>query len=161
MRIDLVATTGIRPRTEFWATAVDLATGEVANDIEGPLLAALAEGTFQEVQPAPAPVPLEELEALLSAKRRAVQGERRQDNEAMVEGRIQSRKQGLTRKIIRTRETLQDLRSKGRDQRILRLHEGRIRNLEQDLEEIIQTLESRKALTVSNDPVAVLIVEGV
>jgi superfamily II DNA or RNA helicase len=161
VRLDLVSTTGIRPRTEFWATGVDLESGAVAADIEAPLLAALAEGTFASIEQRPVDVPLLRLDSLLSTKRRDIQRERLQDNEAMVEGRIQSRRQGLARKIRRTKETLSELRSKGSDQRIVRLHEGRVRNLTQDLEEIVGTLESRKVLTVSSDPVAVLIVEGV
>jgi hypothetical protein len=161
VRLDLVNTTGIRPRTEFWATGVELESGAVAPDIEAPLLAALAEGTFASIEQRPVDVPLLRLDSLLSAKRRDVQRERLQDNEAMVEGRIQSRRQGLARKIRRTKETLSDLRSRASDQRIVRLHEGRVRNLTQDLEEIVAKLESRKVLTVSSDPVAVLIVEGV
>lgn len=167
VRLDLVRTTGIRPRTEFWATGVSLDSGRVAPHIEGPLLSALAEGTFKEIAPTPTEVPLAELESLLSANRRSVQGERRQDNVAMVEGRIQSRKQGITRKIRRARETLADLRMRGTrnaqpvDPRIVRLHEGRIRNLNQDLAEIVASLEGKKALTVSSDPIAVLVVEGV
>lgn len=161
VRLDLVSTTGIRPRTEFWATGIALASGEVAPDVEGPLLTALAEGTFQEIPTTPTQVPLSDLEALLSAKRRKVQTERRQDNEAMVEGRIQSRRQGIERKIRRTHETLAAQRMSDGDPRIIRLHEGRLRNLTQDLEEIVCSLEGKKSLTVSSDTIAVLIVEAV
>lgn len=161
VRLDLVTSTGLRPRTEFWATGVDVVSGEVASDVEGPLLTGLAEGTFRVVGPTSETVPLTTLESLLSSKRREVQAERSRDNVAMVEGRIQSRRQGISRKIDRTRGTLASLRAAGGDPRIIRLHEGRLRNLTQDHEDIVVSLESKKALTVSSDPIAVLIVEGV
>jgi hypothetical protein len=101
------------------------------------------------------------LERLLSVKRRSVQAERRQDNEAIVEGRIQSRLEGIARKIARTRETLAELRGRHGDPRIIRMHEGRIRNLTDDMHAVAAKLEAQKALTVSSDPVAVLVVHGV
>jgi hypothetical protein len=159
--LDLVTTTGLRPRTEFWATGIDMDSGDVAPDVEGPLLTALAEGTFSEGPDAGSDVPLHELERLLSVKRRSVQAERRQDNEAIVEGRIQSRLEGIARKIARTRETLAELRGRHGDPRIIRMHEGRIRNLTDDMHAVAAKLEAQKALTVSSDPVAVLVVHGV
>jgi superfamily II DNA or RNA helicase len=160
VRLDLIRTTGIRPRTEFWATSIDLSTGISSPEVEALLLTALAEGTFEKVSPLGVDVPMDALEAALSTKRFQMQQSRFADNEVMVEGRIQSRKQGIERKIRRTRSTLADLLARGADTRIVRLHEGRIRNLERDAEEIIASLERRKALTVSSDPIAVMVVRG-
>jgi hypothetical protein len=161
VRLDLVHTTGLRPRRELWATAVDLVTGESIDDVETPLLTALAEGTLVNVAPRQESVPMDSLASLVSIKRRAVREERGRDNEAMVEGRIQSRRRGIALKIHRAEQTLTEVRQQRRDPRIIRLHEGRIRNLRDELTRVTAELEALKALTMSNDPVAILMVEGV
>lgn len=161
VRVDLVESTGIRPRAELWATSIDLASGLSSDDVEAPLLRALAEGTLVEVAPIGVDVPLVDLESRLSERRRAVAADRRKDNTAMAEGRIATRQQGFDRKVQRARETLHELESGKYDQRIRRLHEGRIRNLESDRDEVIARLDASKALTMANHAIAVLIVTGV
>jgi len=72
-------------------------------------------------------------------------------NDSLIENKIESVRQTALLKIKRAQEVLSKLLSEGRgdDDPIIRLHRGRIRNLEGHAEEAITDLESRRAATVS------------
>ncbi len=75
----------------------------------------------------------------------------RRMNDSLIENKIESVRQTTFLKSKRAQEILSRLLSDGRreDDSIIRLHKGRIRNLEAHAEEAIQSLESRRAAAVS------------
>jgi superfamily II DNA or RNA helicase len=157
-RVDLAASTGIRPLLELWVTAVDMETGERNDEIGPHLLRGLAEGTLRPWNASVTPglrSRLDEVDTLAGTRRIAVERERRRDNEALVEARIQSRLRSNYLKIQRVEATLAELRTS--DPAIVRLHRGRLRNLKLAGESIRPELEEKKMLNLSLTPVAVLV----
>jgi hypothetical protein len=157
-RVDLVESTGIRPRLELWVTAVDLSTG-VEVDISGILLDALAHGRLTDIERAPDPTlpgTLDRLERALTVRRRDVEHQRRADNDALVDARVASQLRSIDLKIARARSTLVEVEQRGRDDRVVRLHQGRIRNLQADRETVSAQLDVMRQLDVSSTSVAVL-----
>lgn len=72
-------------------------------------------------------------------------------NDSVIENKIESVRQTASMKVRRAEETLSKLVSEGHggDDSIIRLHKGRIRNLEAHAEEAIHDLEARRAAAVS------------
>lgn len=157
-RVDLVQSGGVRPRLEMWVTGLDLATGREV-DMGGDLLDAVAHGRLTDVAHAPHPDLdrlLEVLEHRLAVRRRDVEAQRRADNDALIDARIASQTRSIDLKLQRARSTLQQVVDRQRDQRVLRLHEGRVNNLNLDREAVQATMQNRRALDVSSQTVAVL-----
>jgi hypothetical protein len=159
----LAESTGLRPALELWGVAVDSASRHVSSEVGELLLSALAEGKLGETSQSP-PDDLEELLALaddwMAMRQREVELQRRQDNTALVEARLQSHRESIRLKIRRAEETLETVRVEGRGQSILRLHTGRIRHLRQRLAELDAEMEPKKLLTVTVQPVAVVFAVG-
>jgi superfamily II DNA or RNA helicase len=79
----------------------------------------------------------------------------RRDNEILINNRIESITQALDLKEGRIRRTIEKIRQrKDTDPRIMRLHEGRLRNLRQNTEGEIRKWEERRAVSVGYRRVA-------
>ena len=69
------------------------------------------------------------LEDRLRQRRKEVEEQRRADNDALLGARVpHASRRWITSR--RARATLREVQDRDRDQRVARLHEGRIRNLE-------------------------------
>jgi len=163
VEIDLVETTGVRPSRELWATAVDIGTRALADDAGPAILTALAEGTLGDAQP----VGDDAVRSLLPrvkdaawSRRNAEERERRADNDALVEARLQSGRHSLQLKIDRVTATLEQVRRDERDPRVIRLHEGRLRNLREATAELEATATAQRELSMSLTTIAILDVVG-
>ncbi|WP_299926138.1 helicase-related protein [uncultured Nocardioides sp.] len=159
VRLDLARSTGVRPRTELWAHAVDLDTGVPIPEIGPLLLDNIAHGRLVDVAREAHPrvgVSLSLLDDLAAARRRETSRERRADNEALVDARLASQIRSIDLKIARARATLVEVRDRQRDDRVARLHEGRINNLELDKDRVRHELEGKRELDVTSSTVAVL-----
>lgn len=159
----LAETSGLRPQLELWGVAVDIESGAVDDTVGEQLLSALADGRLGETNVS---VP-EDVDGLLAVshqwtaqRQREVELERRRDNDALVGSRLQSQRESFKLKISRAKETLERVLADGRDASISRLHTGRIRHLNQRLAELDFDMEPKRYLTVSVQPVAVVIVSG-
>ena len=182
--VDLAATTGLRPLLELWATAVNVDTHEIDPDAGDVLLAALADGTLADAPPAEATLTDSDAaaatldassldgdglphgllglwrlaHAAAQARRQATERERALDNEALIDGRILAQVKSIDLKITRSREIADGLG--GIDASIRRLNDGRIRNLRVRRDSVPTALERNRRLTVSLEPVAVILVTG-
>ena len=161
--VDLVASTGVRPTKELWSTAIDIQTGAVAPDIGVQLMEAVANGSLEEATGA-TPTPMEPFLASLKevswARHREEESRRRLDNEALVRARLDARKASLQVKIHKAKATLDVVMERERDPRVIRMAEGRIRNLGQDLEQLEAELEEQRAFSMSRRTVAVIELVG-
>ena len=159
VRLDMVKSSGVRPRTELWATAVDLDSGEALEDLGPALLESIAHGRLVDVahdRHHEIGDYLEVLDEIAVARRREVQRERRADNDALVDARLASQERSIVIKVERAQSTLADVRERQRDDRLIRLHEGRIKNLELDKARLRHELEGMRRLDVTSSTVAVL-----
>jgi superfamily II DNA or RNA helicase len=159
VRLDMVRSTGVRPRTELWASAVDLDSGESLEDLGPVLLDRIAHGRLVDVAREPhrlVGARLEALDELAVTRRRNVQRERRADNEALVDARLASQERSIDIKTRRARATLADVRERQLDERVVRLHEGRIKNLELDRARVQHEMEGMRRLDLNSSTVAVL-----
>lgn len=162
-RVDLVQSGGVRPRLEMWVTGLDLATRREV-DLGGALLGALAHGRLVDVRHQPHPdldLLLGLLEQNLAIRRRDVEAQRGADNDALVDARTASQLRSIDLKLMRARQTLQQVIDRQRDSRVVRLHEGRIKNLLLDRDAVEASAQGRRALDVSSQTVAVLQVHPV
>ncbi|MFG2099908.1 DEAD/DEAH box helicase [Micromonospora echinaurantiaca] len=161
--IDLAETSGLRPLLELWATAIDLDTRQPDSTVGDAILTALAEGTLTDGRSAPPADPHElwrQAQEHLAHRHRDTERLRRQENAALVEGRIRAREGSLDLQIQKTQELLQRLRTEGRGATIVRLYEGRLRNLRARRAEIRHELAARKDLEISLSAVAVALIES-
>ena len=92
------------------------------------------------------------------ARRLAAEEERAQDNQALIDGRILAQVRSIDLKITRAQEIADGLA--GIDASIRRLNGGRIRNLRTRRESVPAALERSRTLTVSLEPVAVVLITG-
>lgn len=164
VRIDLVATTGIRPSRELVATALDLATGEVADDVGSAVLTALAGGALTDAPPGMRPGVRDVYQQLENAawSRLAPEEDRRRlDNEALVAGRAQSRSESLRIKESKAIRSLDKVREDDRDPRVIRMHEGRLRNIRAEIDALRSTVAADREMSMSVQTVALLDVVGV
>ncbi|WP_416416220.1 helicase-related protein [Paenarthrobacter aromaticivorans] len=161
--VDLVESTGVRPTKELWATAIDIQTGAVASDIGVQLLEAVASGSLEEAK-GTTPTPMEpfliSLNEVAWARHREEESRRRLENEALARARLDARKASLQVKIAKARATLAVVRERERDPRVVRMAEGRIRNLGQDLEQLEAELEEQRAFSMSRRTVALIELVG-
>lgn len=161
--VDLVASTGVRPTRELWSTAIDIQTGAVVPDIGVQLMEAVANGSLEEATGA-TPTPMEPFLASLKevswARHREEESRRRSDNEASVRARLDARKASLQVKIHKAKATLDVVMERERDPRVIRMAEGRIRNLGQDLKQLEAELEEKRAFSMSRRTVAVIELVG-
>ncbi|MGI8333658.1 helicase-related protein [Actinomadura scrupuli] len=161
VRIDLAETSGLRPLVELWATAIDLSTQEEDAEVGDLLLTALAEGTLGD-GPSESPAELERTwrsaQEQVSARRVLTERSRAQENEALVEGRIRARESSLDIQLRKTQELIERLQSEGKDGSIIRLHEGRIRNLREDRRQLREELASRRRLGIALSAVAIILI---
>lgn len=158
-KLDLAQTTGLRPQLELWVTAVDLTSGQVVQDLGGALLEATARGRLVDSSESPRPdlrQLLSKLDDAVAVRRRDLQLERRADNDALVDARIASQLRSIDLKIAKAQATLREVIERQRDDRVIRLHQGRISNLRTDRDAVRDELQSRRELHVSLTPVAVL-----
>lgn len=161
--VDLVATTGVRPTKELWATAIDTQTGAIAADVGVQLLEAVASGSLEEAAGA-TPTPMEPflmpLKEASWARHREEESRRRLDNEALARARLDARKASLHVKLQKAEATLDLVKERERDTRVIRMAEGRIRNLSQDLEQLEAEMEGQRAFSMSLRTVALIEVVG-
>ncbi|WP_144120862.1 DEAD/DEAH box helicase [Catellatospora sichuanensis] len=158
--VDLAETTGLRPMLELWATAVDLTTLEEDHEVGTTLLTALAEGTLTDGLPAtPAGVQRAWQAAQRCAflRQQAVEQTRGQENTALVDGRIRAGESSLDLQIRKTALLLLRATVEKQADSIIRLHDGRLRNLQTQRQGIKGKLLGRKELSISLTPVAVVL----
>lgn len=163
-RVDLAESTGLRPRVELWVTAVDLDTGVADEEVVAKLLTALAQGSLEESSTTLPDVPssrLRDVSDLVSRRRGVTEARRWEENVALVEARIASRRRSIQLKIDRAERMRQEAVRDHKDPSIIRLHEGRRRNLLNDSRAVADALEPKKHLSLSLTQVAVLLVEGI
>lgn len=163
-RVDLAESTGLRPRVELWVTAVDLDTGVADEEVVAKLLTALAEGSLAESSttlPDITSSRLRDVADLVSRRRGVTEARRGEENVALVEARIASRRRSIQLKIDRAERMRQEAVRDHKDPSIIRLHEGRRRNLLNDARAVADELEPKKHLSLSLTQVAVLLVEGI
>jgi hypothetical protein len=161
--IDLVESNGLRPRRELWATSAKVADGHDAPNVGSAVLSALAEGRWSETS-RPAPGGTRKLYGAIQERiaERCTTAEdlRRRENSALVEGRLASQLQANTMKQDRVRQMLLEMDVLHTDTRIMRLHEGRLRGLDRDQEEIRSHAAQTSGLSLSREAIAVLVVHG-
>lgn len=158
-RLDLASASGLTPRLELWVTAVDLETGVEVPDLGGRVLDAVAHGRLADAEAVAHPawprlLPL--LDDAVSARRRRTQSDWRADNEARVDARVASRLRSVDLKVQRARRTMEEVVARGRDERVRRLHEGRIKNLLADREAVESEVVATRVLDVSTSTIALL-----
>ncbi len=161
--VDLIAATGVRPSKELWATAIDICTGESAPDVGLQLLEAVASGALAEaahVRPTPMEPFLVPLRDIVWSRHHAEESRRRLDNEALVRARLDARRASLEIKLQKARATLDVVMERERDPRVIRMAEGRIRNLGQDLQQLEAELEAQRAFSMSLRTVALVELVG-
>lgn len=163
VQIDLVETTGVRPSRELRATAIDVETREVDDSIGTAVLRALAEGTLADAMPA-GTSGARSLHSLLVStawERLAPEESRRRlDNEALVRARAQSQRESLLLKERRAQSSLEVVRAAERDPRVIRLNEGRLRNIRAELDALASEVAAGREMSMSVETVALLDVVG-
>ncbi|NUU18455.1 DEAD/DEAH box helicase family protein [Cellulomonas humilata] len=163
VQVDLVETTGIRPSRELWATAVDVDTREPDDDVGPAILAALAAGQLTDAAGLVSMTSRDVLNLVKDAawaRRQSDEHRRRLDNDALSAARLASRRESFRLKAAKARSTLALVRADDRDQRIIRLAEGRLRNIEDDLRELEATMARQRELSLTMTTVALLDVIG-
>lgn len=161
--VDLATTSGLRPLIELWTTAVDLDTGELVTEAGDLLLTALAEGTLDDGPddvPEAVPGAWRQAREYVSERRLRTERSRSQENEALVEARVQARESSLDIQIRKAEELIERLRADGRGDGIIRLHQGRIRNLRADRRLVAENMARHRRLGVRLTPVAAVLTAG-
>ncbi|WP_440072310.1 DEAD/DEAH box helicase [Streptosporangium sp. OZ121] len=159
MAIHLAETSGLRPTLELWVTAVDLETGEIVDGLGDALLTALADGSLGDGEvEAPRDAAGIWRVAQRHVESRLVETERvrRQENEALVEARIQAKEHTLDLQIRKNREVLEGIR----EARVRRMRESHLAKLIQARRAVEEELSPQKELSVSMRPVAAALVSA-
>lgn len=158
----LAETTGLRPSLELWPIAVDLATNEISQEAGYALLAAVADGDLVDAEMPPldsVEACLERITAIALQQQHATEAERRRNNDLLVDTRLATRRASIEFKIARAEDTLRLVRRDRRSGSVIRMHEGTIRNLTDDLERVGEEMEQRRHLSLNLTPVAVAVLE--
>lgn len=161
--IDLVETTGVRPVRELRAIAIDVRTGEVAEDVGTAVLTALAEGTLADAPESRSRGVAQlhrDLQDAAWSRHNAEEAQRRLDNEALVAGRAASQRESLRIKERRALQTLDRLRSAERDMRVIRMQEGRLRNIRREIAAVETSAQADREMSMSVQTIALLDVVG-
>lgn len=161
--LHLASTSGLRPSLELWPVAMDLETGEFVEDAGFAVLAAIARHELDDGAP-PDPLELAQPLELVLAEARRIQSvretQRRADNESLVDARIATRRSSIEHRIARARGLLDQARSDQRDKRIVRLHEGTIRNATEQLRQVADDMAERRGLALTLQEIAVVVMTG-
>lgn len=163
LQIDLIEHTGIRPARELWAAAIDLALDEPAPDVGGIVLESLAAGTLRTWEgPPPTDVigVMSRLRDLAWARQSAEEPRRRAENDALAVARLEARKVSMRIKLAKAKSTYDLVTRDSRDARVLRMAEGRIRNLSQDLEQLSVDMAAAQQFSFVTTTIAVMQVIG-
>lgn len=99
------------------------------------------------------------LEGRMHDRRHEIEEERRRTNEAQITARQETLKNTFGHKIRKAASTLETVRATSRSTSIERLYQGRITNLKARLEVELQKLASKRDLTVSWEPIAIIDIE--
>lgn len=151
----LLEVTGLRPSLELWPVAVDVDDHTLVTGVGDALLSALAKGALTDDRKALRPDLVTAVEAARTEARlllRREEEERRAANEALVDGRVAAVRSEIVHKVARARQTLERVS----DPAIVRMHRGRIRNLEADEERRVGDLEEKRSVAASMRPIAAL-----
>jgi superfamily II DNA or RNA helicase len=151
----LLEVTGLRSSLELWPVAIDVDHHTLVDGVGDALLAALAKGALTDDRKALRSDLATDVEAAQSealALLRREERERRASNAALVDGRVAAVRSEIAHKVARARQTLERVS----DPAIVRLHQGRIRNLEADEERRIGDLEEKRPVAASMRPIAAL-----
>jgi len=158
--LSLVETTGLRPQLELHPVAHYLDGHGSCDEIGYAVLQALTAGGIRST---PAEVPATAvIEALRVAEGRAEQQryqwerERSAANAALVDARIASQSAAIDVKVQQAERTLQLV--SGRDPRLTRMYESRVRNLTVRRQGIQGDLGSKRLLAVTRRPIGVAVV---
>lgn len=160
---DIAEYEGLRQKVELWLTAIDLSDGSLAPPVSEVVMTALAEGRIND---SAVPVPdnlaalAEALHGSVSEKWDTRSAAWKADNVALIDGRIAALNRSTELQLEKAKETLARVRQEGRDPRIIRLNEGRVRNLHLHREQKAVDLERKRTAAVSLVPMAYLLVEG-
>lgn len=166
VQVDVVNSSGIRPQCELWFTPVEVGDMTVDENVADALARAHAEGLLKEWN---GEVPLTselsraiaELQSRIVPKRFDVaRRERKRENAALVETRMQSRRASLANQSAQVRKNLADMRTSGGDARIIRMHEGQLRNLETKALDLEAELSPKRHVRMTRELQAVLLIRG-
>ena len=153
----LLEVTGSSPAIELRSVAIDLDTNELDDDVGDAVLSGLASGRCEPVPrvvQSTTPALIRRLENAAGELRERLETERAATNDALVSARQDTVQRTFSFKIQRSRDTLAGVQHLGRSNSIVRLHEGRIRNLEARLNASLEELDANRELTVTWRPIA-------
>jgi superfamily II DNA or RNA helicase len=157
-QVDLVRVNGVTPSCELWVTAVAVDTGERLPTLETQLMEALAEGRFLPASASHQPIDLgtavAQLDLAVSDRWWRFREDRVSENDALAEARINSQRSALQRKITGVEDTLQRVYGPS----IIRMHEGRIRGLQEQLAALERDLVRLKKLDPSRSTEAFILI---
>ena len=159
--LSLFETTGLRPRLELLSEAIGLVSMQRDEAVGDRIMQSLTQGGWRDAEDE-SPTTREVRVGLAAARehterrRFSLERERATANAALVDARIATQHGALTVKIQQAGETL--ARVSGRDARLTRMYEGRIRNLREKRSQVAHELGQRRALAVSVRPVALALV---
>ena len=140
--LHLARSTGIRPKLELWASAIDLETFEIDEQPGHYLLQALAEGSFENSDADFEEVDLFRasgaVENHVALKHRNHRRTLSLDNEAIFAERVEAQKLSLANKINLAQGTLNKVRENRRDPKIITIYQSRIDRLNRELAELIR-----------------------
>ena len=160
---DIAEYEGLRHKVELWLTAIDLTDNSLVPSVSEVVMTALTEGRLVD-SASPAPGDLESraeaLHRLVSERWDQRSAAWKADNTALIDGRVAAQERSSQLQLDRALETLHKVRREGRDPRIVRLNEGRVRNLAVQREQRTAELEAKRNAAVSLVPIAYLLVEG-
>jgi superfamily II DNA or RNA helicase len=163
VQLDLAESTGIRPRLEMWATALDCQTLKPALEVEDLLLSALASGTLIDGR-----VPhdidmadfLEHLDDEAWERQGLTKDKRAADNSALVDARLSAKQRSYSAQRKRWTEDLLGGTGRSRDERMIRMAKGAIRNIDTQWEREGRAIRSKTELTLDLSTVAYLLLVG-
>jgi len=148
--------TGSNPSRELKSVSIHISSGHRLDEIGEYVLRSVAEGTASggvaTSSPDLGPI-VKRLESAAADIRDVVFRERENSNEAIIAAREATLRNTFEFKIKKVDETLSSL-GRSADSRILRLHEGRKKNLIARLHAALEDLDLKRELTATWRPVA-------
>lgn len=157
----LAQTTGLRPSIELWPISINLETNNIDPDLGYDLLAALAHGKLRDgsdIENIDLNSYLDTIDDEAERNRYDIEAQKSRANEALVDARIASQLASYESKIRKAKETLKLVETDRRSTSIQRLHRGRIHNLEQKIQEVVEEAESKREFALTLEPVAAAVV---